>query len=191
LRPDGIRSPAWAADAGTVQRVATLLCEADGVIIRMQRETPKLLEVKLVAIYEGRDRLHPSSSEYWLRGKLAHASFQGAKAFWESLSVLAGQRWDLTEVKVIGGDGADWIKQGLGYFAGAAYQTLPVPPGLEAPGLSRDGQAFQRVYGVRNRPGRLLEEARDAVAAALDPEREERVRVLLDYLIANRDGLQR
>jgi hypothetical protein len=174
---------------GTVQRVATLFCEADGVIIRMQRETRKLVEAKLAIIYEGWERLHPSSSEYRLRSKLAYASFQGAKAFWESLSVLAGQRWDLSAVKVIGGDGADWIKQGLGYFAGAAYQLCRFHLARKIRDCLGGGQAFQRVYDVRNRPGRLLVEARDAVAAALDPEQEERARVLLDYLVANRDGL--
>jgi len=102
--------------------VKALFCEADGVIVRLQREAKRQVEVKLAIIHEGWERLHPCSGEYRLKGKLVYAAVQGSMAFWETLSFLAGRRWDLSAVKVIAGDGAEWVKKGLGYFPGAVYQ---------------------------------------------------------------------
>lgn len=47
---------------GTVGRkVKALFCEADGVIIRVQRQSKRLVEPKLAIIHEAWERLHPSS----------------------------------------------------------------------------------------------------------------------------------
>jgi hypothetical protein len=90
--------------------VKALFCEADGVIVRLQRECKRVVEAKPAIIHRGWERLHPKSGEYRLRFKLVYAALQGAETFWEPLSFLAGRRWDLSALKVIGGDGADWVK---------------------------------------------------------------------------------
>ncbi len=76
----------------------------------------------MAIFHEGWEKFHPSSHEYRLKGKLVYAAVQRATVFWESLSVLAARRWGLSAVKVLSGDGADWVKMGLPYFAGAVYQ---------------------------------------------------------------------
>ncbi|MCL6517299.1 ISLre2 family transposase [Alicyclobacillus sp.] len=175
---------------GLARRVAAAFCEADGVVIRLQRAAGKVIEAKLAIIHEGWERLHPSSREYRLKGKLVYASLQGPSPFWESLSVLAGRRWDLSAVKVIAGDGAEWVKQGVGYFPGAVYQLCRFHLARKIREcLGGLGPAFGRVWAARSDPERLIESATEAAARAADPEAKERARELLGYLVANRDGL--
>jgi len=172
-----------------VGTVAALFCEADGVVLHLQREARKLIEAKLAVMHAGWRRLHPSGGGFRLKDKLVYAAIQDGRRFWESLSVVAGRRWDLSAVKVIGGDGADWVKEGLDYFAGAVYQLCRFHLARKIRECLR-GRALARVFAVRHDPARLLEEAREAVAAASDPEARRRARELLDYLLANREGLE-
>jgi hypothetical protein len=170
--------------------VKALFCEADGVIVRLQREAKRQVEVKLAIIHEGWERLHPCSGEYRLKGKLVYAAVQGSMAFWETLSFLAGRRWDLSAVKVIAGDGAEWVKKGLGYFPGAVYQLCRFHLARKIRQcLGGLGPAFGRVWAARSDPERLIESATEAAARATDPEAKERAPELLGYLVANRDGL--
>jgi hypothetical protein len=78
---------------GVGRRVAALFGEADGVIIRLQREANRLMEAKLAIVHEGWEWLHLSSSRFRLKGKLVYASIQGTRAFWESVTVLVARRW--------------------------------------------------------------------------------------------------
>jgi len=103
--------------------------------------------------------------------------------------VVAGRRWDLSAVKVIAGDGADRVKEGLGYFAPAVYQLCRFHLARKIRECLR-GRALERVFAARKDPARLLEEARNAVAAALDPEAKRGAEELLSYLLANREGLE-
>lgn len=103
--------------------------------------------------------------------------------------MVAGRRWDLSAVKVIAGDGADRVKEGLGYFAPAVYQLCRFHLARKIRECLR-GRALERVFAARKDPARLLEEARNAVAAALDPEAKRGAEELLSYLLANREGLE-
>ncbi|HCJ11255.1 MAG TPA: hypothetical protein DHW14_08875, partial [Clostridiales bacterium] len=70
---------------GVGRRVAALFCEADGVVIRLQREARCVVEAKLAIVHAGWERVHPSSSAFRLKDKLVYASIQEAEAFWESV----------------------------------------------------------------------------------------------------------
>lgn len=176
---------------GLGRQVGALFCEADGVLLRLQRETKRLVEAKLALVHEGWARLHPSSSEYRLKGKLAYAAIQSTGAFWESLAVLTGQRWsDLSAVKVIGGDGAEWVKKGLEVFPSAVYQLCRFHLARKIREcLNWSKRALGRVMVARRDPERLLYEASLAVLEAPGPEEETQAKTLVGYLAANADGL--
>jgi hypothetical protein len=124
---------------GAGRRVAALFCEADGVVIRLQREARRVVEAKLAIVHAGWERVHPSGRAFRLKDKLVYASLQGAEAFWETVTVLVARRWgDPEAVKVVGGDGAGWVKTALEYFPSAAMPAVPVPPDAvdqKVPGL--------------------------------------------------------
>ncbi len=175
---------------GTAARkVTALFCEADGVVLHLQRGSRKVIEAKLAIMHAGWERLHPSSGGFALKDKRVYAGVQGGRQFWESLSVVAGRRWDLSAVRVIAGDGADWVKEGLGYFAQAVYQLCRFHLARRIRQCLR-GRALERVLAARRDPVRLLAEARDAVAGAVDPEARQGAEELLSYLLANREGLE-
>lgn len=93
----------------------------------------------------------------------------------------------MTGVRVVGGDGAEWIKKGVGYFAGAAYQLCRFHLARKIRECLR-GSTLESVYRSRGDPKRLLEETRKAVAAGDHAEKSQAGK-LLDYLVANEDGL--
>ncbi|MEW6032669.1 MAG: ISLre2 family transposase [Bacillota bacterium] len=172
-----------------VQKVKALFCEADGVILHLQREARKIIEAKVAIMHVGWEPRHASSGEFALKDKLVYAAVQGGRQFWESLTVVAGRCWDLSAVKVIAGDGADWVKLGLGYFALAVYQLCR----FHLVRRIRDclkGRALERVLAARRDPARLIKEVQDCVAAALEPEARRGAEGLLGYLLANRAGLE-
>lgn len=105
------------------RKVDTLYMEADGVWVSLQREKAKRHEVKCAIAYTGWNEL--SEGRYELVDKRVYA--HGAPpdvSFWEGASLEWGRRFALGEVEwfVVGGDGANWIREGVRDFPNAVFQ---------------------------------------------------------------------
>lgn len=119
----GQREIDWFLETGEMpegegKKVASLMLEADGVMLSLQREKARKAEVKLGIAYEGwkpvgRDR-------YATVGKSIYATVGGTDEYWAGMTLKLQKKYDLSEATgiVIGGDGAGWIKEGLEHFGG-------------------------------------------------------------------------
>jgi len=108
------------------KEVASELCiEADGVVIRLQRAKERRGEIKHIVAYEGKEQIE--RNRFTLKNKLVLSGLGESEAVWEECYAEIGGKWDLsrTERIYIGGDGAEWPKQGLEYFPGAEYRLDP------------------------------------------------------------------
>ena len=90
--------------------------EIDGVYLSMQREdrqkNPKgIAEMKVGIAYDG--WIREGKDRYLLDGKVALAGFSKASEFHASLEakITAAYNLDETELRILNGDGASWIKQ--------------------------------------------------------------------------------
>lgn len=113
-------------EAPAGKEVAFELCvEADGVVIRLQREEEKKGEIKHIVAYEGKEQI--GRDRFALRNKRVVNVLNNGEVAWEEGYAEIGGKWDLSQTKriFIGGDGADWPKQGLFYFPGAEYRLDP------------------------------------------------------------------
>ena len=104
------------------RRVEVLYTEADGVWVYLQREGRKHYEVKSGIAYRGWQSV--GGGRYVLVGKRVYAHAQEAIPFWEGASLEWGKQYALGAVKrfVVGGDGADWIRQGTYELPNAVFQ---------------------------------------------------------------------
>lgn len=89
--------------------------EIDGVYLRMQREDRKnnpkgIAEMKVGLAYDG--WIREGKDRYRLDGKVAFAGFSKAPVFHAVLEAKIAAEYDLdeTQLRILNGDGADWIK---------------------------------------------------------------------------------
>lgn len=142
LRQEGKEKRAAVFEDGEVpggKEAAPELCiEADGVIIRLQKAKEKRGEIKHMVAYERKEQIGPE--RFALANKLVLSSLNDGQAAWEEGYAEIGGKWDLSQTQkiCIGGDGAEWPKQGVEYFPGAEYRVRPIPP----------EQAFNRSFLV-------------------------------------------
>jgi hypothetical protein len=103
---------------GDGKKTDLLLMEADGVMLSLQREKAKKAEVKLGIAYEGWDKV--GKDRYRTINKTFYADIASSERFWAGFSLKLQSKYDLAGISqfVLGGDGARWIKDGLGYFDG-------------------------------------------------------------------------
>jgi Uncharacterised protein family (UPF0236) len=113
----------WFMDTGEMpqgdgKQVSRLLVEADGVILSLQREKERRVEVKLGIAYEGWNKI--GKDRYRTVNKTAFTAVAGKDDFWSAFSLKLQKTYDLARIKdtIIGGDGAAWIKEGAGYVNG-------------------------------------------------------------------------
>ncbi len=195
LRQEGEEKRVAVFEEGEVpegKEVARELCiEADGVIIRLQREKEKRGEIKHIVAYEGKEE--ESCGRFRLKNKLVISSLKDGEGVWEESYALIGNKWDLsqTEKIYIGGDGADWPKQGVEYFPGAEYRLDPYHLSKHlTEALWHDEETFRKV-GLAISQGKweetmiLLEEA----ARKNRGKRRERISKLIRYLKENWEGV--
>lgn len=109
---------------GGERKVSILFSEGDGVWIHLQREKQGHYEIKNAIAYEGWERLSGKEERYALVDKRVYCQANEEIPFWEGASLEWARKWDLSYLKeiIIGGDGASWIDNGLGEFAGAIRQ---------------------------------------------------------------------
>ena len=195
LRQEGEEKRAAVFEKGEVpegKEVARELCiEADGVIIRLQREKEKRGEIKHIVAYEGKEEV--SRGRFSLKNKLVISSLRDGEGAWEESYALIGEKWDLsqTEKIYIGGDGAEWPTQGVEYFPGAEYRLDPYHLSKHlTEALWHDEETFSKVglaifQGNWEETRRLLEEA----AKKSRGNRKERIVKLIRYLQENWGGV--
>ena len=103
---------------GEGKKAARLMVEADGVMLSLQREKGKKVEVKLGIAYEGWEKVGKAQKigkvRYRTVNKTAFASIGGECDFWAGMSLKLATRYDMSKIEetIIGGDGASWVKEG-------------------------------------------------------------------------------
>lgn len=101
------------------KRVTCLITEMDGVILPLQREPERRIEVKVGIAYEG---WQPAGRQgrYRTVNKTIYSAVGKTADFLDGLSLKLHRRYDLAGIPhmVVGGDGAGWIKSGADYFKG-------------------------------------------------------------------------
>jgi hypothetical protein len=110
--------------SGSERKVSILFCEGDGVWIHLQREKQRQYEIKDAIAYEGWRRLSSKEERYALVNKRVYCQANDEIPFWEGVSLEWARKWDFDFLKeiVIGGDGANWIDNGIGEFAHSVRQ---------------------------------------------------------------------
>jgi len=100
------------------KQVARLMVEADGVMLSLQREKERKTEVKLGIAYEGWESV--GKDRYKTVNKTIFAAITGGETFWSGMSLKLQRRYDLSSVgeTIVGGDGANWVKEGARYING-------------------------------------------------------------------------
>lgn len=98
--------------------VPYLLVEGDGTNIALQREKEKRAEVKVGIAYEGWEPV--GKERYALKEKTIYAGIMSGEEFWEGFSVVLAQRYELDKIGqvIVGGDGAEWVKEGAEVLGG-------------------------------------------------------------------------
>ncbi|MGB9763692.1 MAG: ISLre2 family transposase, partial [Minisyncoccia bacterium] len=203
LQQEGEEKRAAVFEKGEIpkgEEVASELCiEADGVMIRLQRAEEKRGEIKHIVAYEGKEEV--SRGRFSLKNKLVISSLRDGEGAWEESYALIGGKWDLSQTKkfYLGGDGAEWPKQGVEYFPGAEYRLDPYHLSKHlTEALWHDEESFSKVglaicQGNWEETRRVLEEA----AKKSRGNRRKRVTKLIQYLqenwagVINSPGVQR
>lgn len=100
------------------KKIDLLIMEADGVMLPLQRDKAKKAEVKLGIAYEGWDKV--GKDRYKTVNKAYYADIATSERFWAGFTTTLQSKYDLAGINqfVLGGDGASWVKDGLGYFGG-------------------------------------------------------------------------
>lgn len=106
---------------GNGKKTASLMLEADGVMLSLQRQKAKKAEVKLGIAYEGWEQT--GRNRYATVNKTIYADLCGTEQYWAGMTLKLAGRYDLAGLgwSVLGGDGASWVKEGCEHF-GSRFQ---------------------------------------------------------------------
>jgi hypothetical protein len=197
---DGIQAEAdsaltWFLQTGELplsegKKVKRLIMEADGVMLPLQREKARRAEVKLGIAYEGWEKV--GKDRYRTLNKTIHADITDPDTFWAGMALKLQGKYDLGEDRqiVMGGDGAEWIKDGADLFQ-ARYQLCRYHFNRElCVALGHDRQKLSELTGFCQREEfdnalALLKEA----AENSGPKKGQQLNKAINYMISNLDGL--
>lgn len=177
------------------KEAAVVVIEADEVVIHKQKARGEKVEVKLGLMHEGWEEERVAARRYRLVGKEYWGGVMDGESFWERGARLFYGRYNegKTGRVVINGDGAEWIKKGKEYLAGAEIyldryhrnralrQALGFEPGLYGRALAALNEG---------RPEDLEGIINEAIIKAPGQEQLQRLRELKRYLKANWEGLK-
>ena len=186
----------WFHETGEIpasdgKQVARLMVEADGVMLSLQREKERKTEVKLGIAYEdwesvGKDR-------YKTVNKTIFAAITGGDTFWAGMSLKLQRRYDLSRVgkTIVGGDGANWVKEGARYINGQfqldRYHLNKELTSALGQDKETKGKVWQACQCGDVKTG--LQIMAEAMKQAKG-ERAQRIAKAYHYLNANRDGIE-
>ena len=179
--------------AGTIE-AKVLFEEQDGIYLRLQGQSRKdngpSKEMKVAIAYDGAEKT--GKNRYALTNKVACASFEGAAEFVERKEgAIAGTyNVDEIEMRVLGGDGAGWIKQSQTdetvHFQLDAYHRNEAVMRYVSDPATR-GTILKLLYA---KDVELLMHVIDAeILSAGDEDARENYRKLRTYFKSNEDGL--
>lgn len=176
--------------AGEGRPAHRLMIEADGVMLSLQREKERRIEVKLGIAYEGWERV--SKDRYRTVNKRVYTAIDGGDGFWAGMSLKLHELYDLSGVKdtIVGGDGARWVKAGAEYVGGR-YQLDRYHLNRElTAAFGRDNETKSQVrYACqRGDVDTALQIMADAMKQARG-EQAQRLAKAYTYLRENRSGL--
>lgn len=163
---------------GGERRVKRLYMEADGIFIRLQKQSKKHLEIRSAIAYEGWKRLPGDRRDYRLCEKRVYCHAGKQLDFWEGVSLAWANKWDLSNLEEVihGGDGARWVRAGPEEFPGAIWQldgyhlsracgrAMGAEMGQALFQALREGQTFraQALLQAENAPLRESKQAQQA-----------------------------
>lgn len=178
-------------EPGGKEVASELYIEADGVMIRLQRAEEKRGEIKHIVAYEGKEER--SGRRIRLKNKVVVSSLKEGEAAWEESYAVIGEKWDLSRAErvYIGGDGAEWPKQGKEYFPGAEYRLDPYHLRRHlTEALWHDEESYTRVgEGIERGDWEEVERTLLGEMKRCRGKRRERVGKLLSYLKKNWEGI--
>jgi len=170
--------------------VPHLFVEADGTSIALQREEARRAEAKIGIAHEGWEEV--GKNRYKLKEKTIYGGIMAGDRFWEGFSLILAKKYDLSRIEhvIVGGDGADWVKQGA-EFLGGSYELdkFHLKKSLRR-ALANDplvADVYQAcINGQNEKADRLLVEAQQTGNA----DRRKAIMGLRGYLMANWYGLR-
>jgi hypothetical protein len=177
------------------RRPSELHIEADGVVIKLQRAEARHGEVRVVVAYEDKENTgSPKKPRRILKEKHLVAGLTGSRETWEEASASFGEVWDLSAIpKVhIGGDGAEWVREGQEYFPNATYHLDPFHL------KKRVSEALGKDFDTRQALAAALEEnSKDKAEEVLNRAAKthqgtarKRIQALTRYILSNWEGIQ-
>lgn len=175
--------------------------EADGTGLKLQKGKKKRgkkrgTEVKLGIGYRGWEDRYKSGKKKAkkLKGKFIYGGIERGEDFMEKLSLVGEKELGISKAKevVVGGDGAEWIKNNIkGYFgAGAIYQLCRYHLNREikkALRYDREVEKEVRRLVVREEIDRAIELIEKEIKRGRGDR--EKLRGLEFYIVGNREGI--
>lgn len=192
----GRREIDWFMETGELPQsegkmIASLMLEADGVMLSLQREKARKAEVKVGIAYEGWKQV--GHDRYATVGKTIYSDVAGTDEYWAGMTLKLQRKYDLSAVSgmVIGGDGAGWIREGLEHFSGT-FQLCRYHLNRELTyALGPDKEGAREVLGYCERGE--VELACDALSRARERSKGEqagRIDRVRRYIATNSTGLR-
>ena len=180
------------------KKVEILFEEADGAWIFVQgKDRPKKgrkRELKLAVTYEGWTKRSGKKEAYLVKNKRVSAGFTDSRKFKKLRDAKIAEEYNVDEIdlKIVNGDGASWIKEGLGE-EGVHFQLDPF----------HKSQAVLRNVQDKKEAGKLIKQLHEGdEEKALERITElmyecggeevpvKKLQKLHEYLISNKEGLK-
>ncbi len=189
------RSTTWFAGTGELpqsadREISRLMIEADGVVLPLQRETTRKLEVKLGIAYEGWKKV--GKDRYSTINKTFYADIAGTNEFWAGMTLKLHGKYDLSNTRyVVGGDGATWIKDGSDYFGGQ-YQLCRYHLNralCHAVGHDREVLRSVQQYCSQGKFDKVLTQLKDTMNKSQSDKAKD-IRKVIRYIKSNVPGLK-
>lgn len=177
------------------KEVKVLFEEADGVYLKLQgkdrKKYGKKEELKVAIVYEGCRRV--GKKRWELVNKLACIGFEEPVKFFEKKERMIAAEYNVDEIvlRLLGGDGAKWIKQGM--VDETEFQLCQFHKLKAVNTSTRDEKIRETIKGLlrNNKIDEALEYI-DAIANSLegiDDKAVEKLRDLYGYFSENKEGM--
>lgn len=175
------------------KEVPLLFEEADGVYINIQgKDRPKSgkkLEMKVAVAYEGWKEV--GKDKYELVNKIACVGFEEASKFNKTKEAMIAREYntDEIEMRILNGDGAAWIKQGIDDTL--HYQLDPFHKYQALVRSLQDRNKRKRIRALldKNKIEEALEYIQILADSVEDEKEEKKLRELYRYFNNNKEGL--
>lgn len=179
--------------------------ESDSTFIKLQtdkkgkRSKKKSIDVKIGVGYTGREDRYKKGRHRSKRLKdkfvFTEVGMKG-KRFMEKLSYMSEKKLGLSKAKEVffGGDGAEWIKEGIKeYFGGAKYLLCLFHLNrniTKSVGNGKGEQSKIKKLLKHNKIVEGLEKIKDMIKEVGDSKEKEKLESLYSYILDNQEGIK-